>query len=73
MYSHRSFLMLGSSSAADILSLIKGGYEVSAFGFSSQQGINPKGQSATRVYSGTLHVTLSQLPPQKEKNIPGRN
>lgn len=65
MFTHRSFLMLGASSAADIISLIKGGSEVSSFGYSFQQGINTKGKATTRVYSGTLHVTLSQLPDRQ--------
>ena len=64
MFSHRSFLMLGSLDSADIISLTKGGYEVSSFGFAFQQGIDPKGKATTRVYSGTLHVTLSQLSPK---------
>lgn len=64
MFSHRSFLMLGFAGAADIISLIKGGYEVSNFNFSFQQGTDERGKATTRVYSGTLHVTLPQLPPQ---------
>lgn len=66
MFGNRSFLMLGSSSAADIISLIKGGCEVQEFRFSFDQGIDSKGKATTRVYSGILNVTLSQLPP---KNI----
>jgi hypothetical protein len=57
--------MLGSPGAADILSLIKGGSEVSSFGYAFQQGIDSKGRATTRVYSGTLHVTLSQLPSKQ--------
>ncbi len=62
MFSHRSFLMLGGG-ATDIISLIKGGYEVVDCNFSFQQGIDDSGKATTRVYSGTIHVTLSQLPP----------
>jgi hypothetical protein len=33
MFGHRSFLVLGGGSPADIVSLIKGGYEISIVGF----------------------------------------
>lgn len=64
MFGHRSFLMLGSAGAADIISLIKGGNEVLDCHFSFEQGIDDKGKATTKVYGGTLHITLSQLPPQ---------
>jgi len=65
MFGHRSFLMLGGG-AADILSLIKGGYEIKECRFSFEQGIDNKGKATTRVYAGTIYITLSQTPP---KNI----
>ncbi len=62
MFGHRSFLVLGGG-AADILSLIKGGYEISKCNFSFQQGVDQKGRVSTRVYGGTIHIVLPQLPP----------
>ena len=62
MYGHRTFLLIGGS-AGDIVSLIKGGYEVSRFSFSFEQGIDSEGKATTRVYAGALSITLSQLPP----------
>ncbi len=61
MFGHRSFLVLGGG-AADILSLIKGGYEISKCNFSFQQGVDQKGRVSTRVYGGTIHLVLPQLP-----------
>lgn len=63
MFSHRSFLMLGSPGAADIMSLIKGGYEVSECSFSFEQGVDRTGKATTRVYSGILNLSLPQVPP----------
>ncbi|MDR2915096.1 MAG: type VI secretion system needle protein Hcp [Tannerella sp.] len=63
MFGHRSFLMLGGDGAADILSLIKGGYEVADCEYSFNQGVNEKGKATTKVHGGTMTVTLSQLPP----------
>ncbi|MDR3340653.1 MAG: type VI secretion system needle protein Hcp [Candidatus Symbiothrix sp.] len=62
MFGHRSFLIIGGG-AADITSLIKGGHEISHCNFSFEQGIDYKGKITSRVYGGTLYVTLSQLPP----------
>ena len=64
MFGHRSFLLLDSESGANILSLIKGGYEISDFNFSFQQGIDDKGKATTKVHGGVINITLSQLPPQ---------
>ena len=64
MFGHRSFLVLGGGGATDILSLIKGGYEVSDFHFSFNQGVDEKGRVSTKVHGGTMSITLSQLPPQ---------
>lgn len=64
MFSHHSFLILGADSPADILSLLKGGLEVSDFSFSFQQGVDDRGKVTTRVYAGTISLTLSQLPNQ---------
>jgi len=62
MFSHRSFLVLGGG-AADIISLIKGGLEISEFNFSFQQGIDTRGKATTRVFGGVITMSLSQLPP----------
>jgi hypothetical protein len=63
MFGHRSFLVIGGG-AADIVSLIKGGYEVLDCHFAFAQGIDERGKATTRVYGGTIYVTLSQLPPK---------
>ena len=62
MFGHRAFFKIGSDSAADIKSLINGGYEVLDCNFSFQQAIDRTGRATTRVYSGTLDVKLSELP-----------
>jgi hypothetical protein len=64
MFSHRTFLILGSVVATDILSLMKGGYEVEYCNFSFNQAIDNKGKATTKVQGGTMSITLSQLPPQ---------
>lgn len=61
MFSHRSFLVLGGG-AADIVSLIKGGLEISNCNYVFQQGVDDKGKVTTRVYGGAINVTLAQLP-----------
>lgn len=63
MFSHRSFLVLGES-PADIVSLVKGGLEISNCNFSFIQDIDISGKATTRVQGGTIEVTFSQLPPQ---------
>lgn len=63
MFGHRSFLMLGDG-ATDILSLIKGGYEILDCNFSFQQQTDYKGKATTRVFGGNVNILLSQLPPQ---------
>jgi hypothetical protein len=62
MFGHRSFLVIGGSSPADIKSLINGGYEILDCHFDFRQGVDRVGKATTRVYSGTLNVKLSQLP-----------
>jgi hypothetical protein len=62
MHSHRSFLVLGGD-ASDIVSLIKGGLEISEFNFSFQQGSDNRGKATTRVHGGVISLNLSQLPP----------
>lgn len=64
MFGCRSFLMLGSAGAADIVSLAKGGNELLEYRYAFEQGIDDKGKATTKVYGGTLHITLPQLPPQ---------
>lgn len=64
MFSHRSFLMLGGDGAADILSLVNQGYEASNCHFSFEQGTDRLGRASTRVFAGSIHVVLNQLPPQ---------
>jgi hypothetical protein len=63
MFGYRSFLVIGGG-AADIVSLIKGGYEILDCHFAFEQGIDQRGKATTRVHGGTIQVTLSQLPPQ---------
>lgn len=65
MFGHRSFLMLGSDSGTDILSLMKGGYEILDCNFSFQQQIDHKGKATTKALGGTLNVILAQLPPKE--------
>jgi hypothetical protein len=65
MFGHRSFLMLGGNSPADIKSLITGGYEVLDCRFSFEQGMDDTGKATTRVHGGTTQITLSQLPPKE--------
>ena len=62
-YGHRSFLVLGGG-AADILSLVKGGLEILSYNFAFRQGFDQRGKATTKVYAGTINLTLSQLPPQ---------
>jgi hypothetical protein len=64
MFGHKSYLVVGGDGAADIVSLIKGGYEILDCHFSFEQGIDDSGKATTGVYGGTIHITLSQLPPQ---------
>jgi len=59
--SFRSFLILGSESS-DILSLLKGGLEISNLNYSFRQGIDLKGKATTKVYGGSINITLAQLP-----------
>lgn len=61
MFGHRSFLVLGGG-AADIVSLIKGGMEISNCNYAFQQAVDNKGKATTRVYGGAISVTLAQLP-----------
>ncbi|MDL2306336.1 type VI secretion system needle protein Hcp [Bacteroides sp. OttesenSCG-928-D19] len=62
MFGHRSFLVLGGG-AADILTLIKGGYEVTDFEYSFNQSINRKGRVSGKVLGGTIDITIPQVPP----------
>jgi len=62
MHEHRSFLVLGSE-AGDLDSLLHEGYEILQFRFAFEQGIDAKGKASTRVYGGTIDLTLSQPPP----------
>lgn len=61
MFGHRSFLMLGGG-AADIKSLMEGGYEILECNFSFKQGVDMNGKATTKVHGGTLSITLPQLP-----------
>ena len=54
MFGHRAFFKIGSDSAADIKSLINGGYEVLDCSFNFQQSIDRTGKATTRVYSETM-------------------
>ena len=61
MFGNRSFLVIGGG-AADIMSLVKGGYEILDCNFAFEQGADERGKATTRVYSGAFHITLSRLP-----------
>jgi len=61
MFSHRSFLVIGGG-AADIFSLINGGYEIQDFSYAFEQGTDKRGKATTRVFGGACHITLTQLP-----------
>lgn len=63
MFGHRSFLILGGGDAANIMSLIKGGYEILDCNYSFNQGVDDKGRATTKVHGGIINVALSQLPP----------
>ena len=64
MHGNRSFLIIGAGAAADIVSLVRGGYEILDCHFSFEQGIDSSGKATTRVYCGIMRITLSQLPPK---------
>jgi len=64
MFGHRHFLVIGGG-AADIVSLISGGYEIFDCNYSIEQGIDDRGKATTRVHGGTFDITLSQLPPKQ--------
>ncbi|MDR0573735.1 MAG: hypothetical protein LBG96_06855 [Tannerella sp.] len=50
-HGHRSFLMLGGGSPADIISrLTERGHEIAHYSFSFQQGVDANGKATTRVY-----------------------
>lgn len=63
MFGHRSFLVLGGG-VADIVSLLSGGHEILNCNFSFQQAVDDKGKATTKVYGGTIDVTVAQLPSQ---------
>ncbi|MDR1222182.1 MAG: type VI secretion system needle protein Hcp [Tannerella sp.] len=65
MFGHRSFLILGGESPADIKSLTEGGYEISDCRFPIEQGVDYTGKVTTRVYFGRINIILSQLPPKE--------
>lgn len=62
MFGHRSFLVLGSD-ASDLMSLMKGGYELLESEFYFEQGIDDKGKVSTRTFGGTIFAVIPQLPP----------
>ncbi|MDR2145896.1 MAG: type VI secretion system needle protein Hcp [Tannerella sp.] len=64
MFAHRSFLIFGGGTA-DILSLIKGGYEILNFRFRFKQGVGTNGKATTKVHGGTIDILLSQLPDKE--------
>lgn len=64
MHGFRSFLMIGDTGAADIVSLVQGGPEVIDCNFNFHQDTDDKGKATTRTQSGSLNITISQLPPQ---------
>ena len=75
MFGHRSFLMLGGDSSADIRSLENEGYEILKCSFSLEQGTQMNAKVSTRVYVIAIEVTLSQFPKKEllEWGINARN
>jgi hypothetical protein len=65
MFGHRSFLVLGGDSPADIKSLTEGGYEILKCDFSIEQGIQKNGKVSTRVFTSAIEVILSQFPTEE--------
>jgi hypothetical protein len=65
MFGHRSFLMIGGNSPADIKSLISEGYEILDLRFGFKQGIGANGKATTAVHSDVINVVLSQLPSKQ--------
>jgi hypothetical protein len=63
MFGHKSFLMLGGDSPADIKSLTEGGYEIANCRWGFKQGTEASGKATTAVHSGVIEVVLSQIPP----------
>ena len=61
MFGHRSFLILGGASPADIKSLIEGGYEMANCRFGFRQGVDAKGKSTTSVQSGVIDLVLFRV------------
>ena len=65
MFSHKSFLKLGTFDGTDIVSMLSGGMEVVNCEYSFQQGIDDKGKVATRVSGGAFRLTLPMTPPDE--------
>jgi hypothetical protein len=63
MFGHKSFLMLGDESSADIGDLTKGGYEIANHRWGFKQGTGTNGKATTAVRSGVIEAVLSQIPP----------
>lgn len=64
MFGCRSFLLLGGGGAADIKSLVSGGYEILDCSFSFQQGVDNTGKATTKVHGGAMQIAIPQLPPK---------
>jgi len=62
MFSHRSFLVLGGG-AADIVSLIKGGLEISNCNFSFVQDIDNSGKATTRSVWRSCRSNYTAITP----------
>ena len=62
MFGHKSYLKLGDFTGTDFLSLEKNGYELTNFEFTFQQGVDEKCKAETKVFGGSLAVTIPTLP-----------
>jgi hypothetical protein len=62
MFAHKTYLKLGDFNGTDFMSLIQGGYEVSDFEYSFQQGMDDRGKSSTKVFGGSLSIAIPTLP-----------
>ncbi|NDV69693.1 type VI secretion system tube protein TssD [Dysgonomonas sp. 25] len=63
MFSHKSFLKIGTvSSAGNIFDLTKNGYELASCNYSFLKNIDNKGQVQSRAAGGIIEINISALP-----------
>lgn len=64
MFSHKAFLKLGDFTGTDLISLVKGGYELTNCTYVFQQGTDDKGDVSTDVSGGIISLSIPALPPK---------